>query len=251
MTSSSPPKGREDVKQTNRILAIVTNAGEYEKVGYRTGLWLGELTHFWDVAKEAGFQIDLASPSGGYVPIDPVSLGGQETAHMVGIETTVQKRYQDRAFMDRLKDTRKVSEVDPSNYDAIYLTGEHGVMFDFTDEALAKQVAAFFEAGKIVSAVCHGPAGLLDVRLSDGEFLLKGRKVTGFSWREEILAKRKNAVPFNLEEEMKKRGATYEKAMLPYTEYVVEDWRLITGQNPRSPQAVGEAVVKQLQNSRG
>ena len=231
---------------TNRILIVVTNAGEYEKVGYRTGLWLGELTHFWDVAEEARFAIDIASPSGGYVPIDPESLMAQETAHMIGIETTVQKRYQDRAFMNQLKDTRRVSEVEPSAYDAIYLTGGHGVMFDFTNEGLAKKVAEFFEAGKIVSAVCHGPGGLLNARLSTGEYLLKGRKVTGFSWREEELAKRAEAVPFNLEEEMKKRGAKYEKAMLPFAAHVVEDGRLITGQNPKSARGVGEAVVKQL-----
>jgi putative intracellular protease/amidase len=180
------------------------------------------------------------------VPIDPESLMAQETAHMIGIETAVQKRYQDRAFMDQLRDTRKMSEVDPSEYDAIYLTGGHGVMFDFTDEGLAKKVAEFFEAGKIVSAVCHGPGGLLNVRLSTGEYLLKGRKVTGFSWREEELAKRAEAVPFSLEGEMKKRGAEYEKAMLPYTAHVVEDGRLITGQNPKSARGVGEAVVKQL-----
>jgi putative intracellular protease/amidase len=234
------------INRTNRVLIVVTNAGEYEKVGYRTGLWLGELTHFWDVAEEAGFAIDIASPSGGYVPIDPESLMAQETAHMIGIETAVQKRYQDRTFMDKLRDTRKVSEVAPSDYDAIYLTGGHGVMFDFTGEGLANKIAEFFEAGKIVSAVCHGPGGLLNVRLSTGEYLLKGRKATGFSWREEELAKRADVVPFNLEEEMKKRGAEYEKAMLPYASHVVEDGRLITGQNPKSARGVGEAVVKRL-----
>jgi putative intracellular protease/amidase len=237
------------MKGSNRILIVVTNVGEYEKVGYRTGLWLGELTHFCDVAEKAGFAIDIASPSGGYVPIDPESLMTQETAHMIGIETAVQKRYHDRAFMDQLRDTRKVSEVNPSEYDAIYLTGGHGVMFDFTDEGLAKKVADFFEAGKIVSAVCHGPGGLINVKLSTGEYLLKGRKATGFSWREEELAKRAEAVPFNLEEEMKKRGAEYEKSMLPYTAHVVEDGRLITGQNPKSARGVGEAVVRQLRKS--
>ena len=237
------------IDQTKRILIVVTNVGEYEKVGYRTGLWLGELTHFWDVAEEAGFTIDIASPSGGYVPIDPESLMAQETAHMIGIETAVQKRYQDRLFMDQLKDTRKVSAVAPSDYDAIYLTGGHGVMFDFINEWLARKIAEFFETGKIVSAVCHGPGGLLNVRLSTGDYLLKGRKATGFSWREEELAKRAEAVPFNLEEEMKKRGAQYEKAMLPYTAHVVEDGRLITGQNPKSARGVGEAVIRQLRKS--
>lgn len=232
----------------HRILTVVTNAGEFQKVGYRTGLWLGELTEFLDVAEKAGFEADIASPSGGYVPIDPESLMLQETASLVGIETAVQERYQDRAFMDRLQDTRKVSEADPAEYDAIYLTGGHGVMFDFASEALAQKVAEFFEAGKIVSAVCHGPAGLLDVRLSSGEYLLKGRKATGFSWREEGLARRADAVPFNLEEEMEKRGAKFEKALLPFGSHVVEDGLLITGQNPKSARGVAEAVVKRIQN---
>jgi putative intracellular protease/amidase len=236
----------QKVKGTNRILIVVTNAGEYEKVGYRTGLWLGELTHFWDVAEEAGFAIDIASPAGGYVPIDPESLMVQETAHMIGLETAVQKRYQDRAFMDQLRDSRKVSDVDPSDYDAIYLTGGHGVMFDFTAEGLARKVAEFFEAGKIVSAVCHGAGGLLNARLSTGEYLLKGHKATGFSWREEELARRADVVPFSLEEEMKKRGAKYEKAILPYATHVVEDGQLITGQNPKSARGVAEAVLKRL-----
>lgn len=232
-----------------RILIVVTNIGEYEKSGYRTGLWLGELTHFWDVVEEAGFQMDIASPSGGYVPIDPESLMAQETVHAFGIKNAVQKRYQDRDFMDKLKNTFKVSEANPADYDAIYLTGGHGVMFDFRDASLAAQVAAFFEAGKIVSAVCHGPCGLLEVKLKNGDYLLKGRKATGFSWLEEKLAKRQDFVPYNLEDEMQKRGADYQKAKLPFTEYVVEDGLLITGQNPTSPKAVGEAVVKRLTTS--
>ena len=232
---------------THRILAVVTNAGEYETVGYRTGLWLGELTHFQDIVEKAGFEVDIASPEGGYVPIDPESLSASGTAHMVGIETAVQERYHDRAYMDRLKDTMPVAEADPAEYDAIYLTGGHGVMFDFRKLALAAKVAEFFEAGKVVAAVCHGPGGLLDVKLSNGEYLLRSRKATGFSWREEKLAKRAEAVPFNLEEAMKERGAVYERAKLPFVEYVVEDGRLITGQNPGSPGGVGKAVVRQLQ----
>src|SRR5262245_46460718 len=157
--------------ETNRILIIVTNVGEYEKVGYRTGLWLGELTHFWDVAEGAGFQMDIASPSGGYVPIDPESL-----AHAVLEEGGTEGRYQDRAFMNRLKDTMKVADAAVTAYDAIYMTGGHGVCFDFESPDLAKLTASFREAGKIVSAVCHGPAGLLEVKLPSGEYLIVGKK---------------------------------------------------------------------------
>jgi putative intracellular protease/amidase len=231
---------------TNRILAIVTNVGEYEKVGYRTGLWLGELTHFLDVVEEAGYRVDIASPAGGYVPIDPESLMLQEVGHAVGLPGKVHKRYEDRAFMDRLTNTMAVADANPANYDAVYMTGGHGVCFDFPKStALAEVTARLFEAGKVVSAVCHGPAGLLEVKVG-GDYLVRGKKLTGFSWAEEGLAKREQAVPYNLEEELRKRGADYDKSSVPFKSYVVEDGQLITGQNPSSAAGVGEAVVKKL-----
>jgi putative intracellular protease/amidase len=233
----------------NRILAIVTNVGEYEKVGYRTGLWLGELTHFLDVVEEAGYRVDIASPNGGYVPIDPESLMLQEMGHAVGLPGKVHERYKDRAFMDRLTNTTKVGDASAADYDAIYMTGGHGVCFDFPKStALAQLTARMFEAGKVVSAVCHGPAGLLEVKVG-GDYLVRGKKLTGFSWAEEGLAKREDAVPYSLEDELKKRGASYEKSSIPFKSYVVEDGLLITGQNPASAAGVGEAVVKKLKAS--
>jgi putative intracellular protease/amidase len=232
---------------TKRILAIVTNVDEYEKAGYRTGLWLGELTHFWDVAENAGYQIDIASPSGGKIPIDPESLIVPELAHAVGLQGPAGKRYEDSSFMKLLDNTMKVSDANPANYDAVYLTGGHGVMFDFPNSAsLAELIAKFYESGKIVSAVCHGPAGLLEVKLNSGAYLVQDKNVTGFSWNEEVLAKRDHVVPFSLEEELRKRGAKYEKALVPFMSHVVADARLITGQNPASAKNVGEAVVKML-----
>jgi putative intracellular protease/amidase len=229
-----------------KLLTVVTSADQYEKVGYRTGLWLSELIHFIDVAEEAGYQCDIASPSGGKVPIDPESLILSEIASTMHMGGEVSKRYQDRAFMDRLNATRKIADVTP-DYGAIYMAGGHGVMFDFPDNtALAALTAEFFGAGKVVSAVCHGPAGLLNVKLRSGERLLKGRKATGFSWREEVAAHRDHAVPFSLEEELKKRGAEYSKALLPLNAHVVEDGLLITGQNPASAKGVAKAVVKKL-----
>jgi putative intracellular protease/amidase len=232
---------------TNRILVVVTNVGEYEKVGYRTGLWLSELTHFLDVVEPAGFQTDIASPSGGYVPIDPESLMLQEAGHALGMGGKVHRRYEDRAFMDRLVNTMKVADANPAAYDAIYMTGGHGVCFDFPkSEALARVTREFYDSGKIVSAVCHGPAGLLEVKLSGGEYLVKGRKMTGFSWTEEEVAKRANGVPFNLEEQLRKRGANYSKGTIPFHRYVVEDGLLVTGQNPASAEGVGKAVLHKL-----
>lgn len=231
----------------SRILVVVTGAGEFRKVGYRTGLWLGELTHFWDVAERAGFGMDVASPSGGFVPIDPESLMIQAAGHALGIDGAIHKRYEDRAFMDRLVNVMKVADADAGAYDAIYLTGGHGVCFDFPEsEPLAKLVSSFWEAGKVVSAVCHGPAGLLEARLRDGSNLIDGKNLTGFSWKEEELAKRDQVVPFCLEDELKRRGAHYAKSSVPFAPHVVEDGRLITGQNPASAAGVGEAVVKRL-----
>lgn len=237
--------------QTNRILVIVTNVGEYKKVGYRTGLWLSELTHFLDVVEDAGYQTDIASPFGGYVPIDPESLMLQEAGHALGMEGKTHKRYQDRAFMDRLVNSMKVAGTDPASYAAIYMTGGHGVCFDFPKcEALAKVTREFYESGKIVSAVCHGPAGLLEAKLNNGEYLVTGRNVTGFSWKEEELAKREKAVPFSLEDELRKRGANYSKSTIPFKSYVVEDGLLVTGQNPGSAEGVAKAVVKRLKEAK-
>ncbi|MFF4415080.1 type 1 glutamine amidotransferase domain-containing protein [Streptosporangium sp. NPDC001559] len=227
---------------TKRILVVVTNVGEYEKAGMRTGLWLGELTHFWDYAERAGFSLDIASPSGGTIPIDPESL-----AHDVLAELGTERRYRDRRFMNLLDDTRKVADVDVEDYDAIYLTGGHGVMFDFPrSDDLESLVAGFHESGRVVSAVCHGPCGLLNVTLSNGEPLVRGRDVTGFSWPEEEAADREDAVPYSLQEELKLLGAHY-IAGRPFEAHVVEDDRLITGQNPGSARGVAEAVVRRLQ----
>lgn len=229
---------------TGRILALVTNASDYQKVGYRTGLWLGELTHAQDVLEKAGYAVDVASPRGGYVPIDPMSLS-TAVLKMGGTG----KRYRDPAYMATLQGTPAVADVRAADYDAIYLVGGHGAMFDFRDPAVAALVAEFADTGKVVSAVCHGPAGLLDVTLADGRPLLKGRKVTGFSWREEKLAGRKDAVPFNLEKALGKRGR-YTRAMLPMKSHVVVDGTLVTGQNPTSAKGVGEEVVKQVKKAR-
>ncbi|MEU3650097.1 type 1 glutamine amidotransferase domain-containing protein [Lentzea sp. NPDC034063] len=227
---------------TGKILTIVTNAGEYEAVGYRTGLWLGELTHFFDYVTGHGFTVDIASPQGGHVPIDPESLSPTVLADLGTGE-----RYRDRKFMDLLKNTEKASEADVEDYDAIYFTGGHGVMFDFRADDLGVLTAKFHESGRIVASVCHGAAGLLNVPLSNGAPLVEGKNLTGFSWREEELAQRADAVPFSLQDELKALGAHYSTADKPFTTYVVEDGRLITGQNPGSARAVAEAVIRALQ----
>lgn len=228
-------------KSRKRVLAVTTSVDEYRTTGYRTGLWLGELTHFYDVVTDAGHEVVIASIDGGFVPLDPESLSTIMLA-----QGGTKKRYADRAFMDLLRDTPAVSTLRALDFDAIYLTGGHGTMYDFTDPALARLVSDFWAQDKVVSAVCHGPAGLLEATDTKGRPLVAKRKVTGFSWPEEKLAGRADAVPFDLSKALKQRGAKYDKALRPMAKNVVTDGRLITGQNPMSAKAVAKAVLKKL-----
>ncbi|AKT51859.1 type 1 glutamine amidotransferase domain-containing protein [Arsenicicoccus sp. oral taxon 190] len=229
-------------KNPRRILIVTSSTPRYTTAGYRTGLWLGELTHFYDVVTDAGHDVVIASIDGGMVPLDPESLS---TLMLKSGGTG--DRYADPAFMSLLDATVSIADVSADDIDAIYLTGGHGTMFDFpTSEALASLVAELDAQGKVVAAVCHGPAGLLGARRADGTPVIKGRKVTGFSWPEEKLAKRQDAVPFRLDEELKALGAKYTKALVPFKDNVVRDKNLITGQNPQSAASVAKAVVKRL-----
>lgn len=238
-------------KETNRLLIVATSADQYTKVGRRTGLWLSELTHFYDVAEDAGYELDIASPKGGTVPLDPMSLMLSDATQKMGLDNAVAKRYADRAFMDRLNASLKLSDVRADDYDAIYIAGGHGAMFDLPESTeLANLLQAFAAAGKVVSAVCHGPAGLLEAKGLDGEFLVKGKEVTAFSWVEEELVQLDEAVPFNLEEELDRRGANYSKAAMPGGAHVVSDSGLVTGQNPLSSTGVAESVIHQLRETR-
>ena len=229
-------------KHPARVLIIATNTPAYELAGYRTGLWLGELTHFYDVLADAGHDLTIASVSGGLVPLDPESLA----APVLKLGRT-DKRYEDPAFMGLLEDTPSVEDVADEHWDAVYLAGGHGTMFDFPHHpALGDLLVSTLEDSGIVAAVCHGPAAFVGARLSDGSPLLEGCRVTGFSWAEEKLAGRDKVVPFRLDKALKDEGATYTKALLPMTEKVVEDGRLVTGQNPMSAAGVAMAVVKLL-----
>ena len=222
-----------------RILVVTTSTSQYEKAGYRTGLWLSELTHFVDAVREAGHEVEIVSITGGQVPLDPESL----KAPMLALGGTA-KRYKDHAYMDQLYGVRRVDEVNPDEFDAIYLTGGHGTMFDFPD-ALAGVVERFATSDKVVSAVCHGPSGLLNAWV-DGKPYLEGRKVTGYSIVEEKLVRRDKVVPFQLQEALASKGAEYTKSPVPMGVHVVVDGKLVTGQNPMCAKGVADEVVKLL-----
>jgi putative intracellular protease/amidase len=224
-----------------RILVVVTNVNSYQNKDLKTGLWLGELTHFLDVVHAQNYTTDIVSIAGGDVPIDPESLAFFVT------DKSIKSHYNNPSFMQTLKNTKSISDCKQSDYDAIYLTGGHGTMYDFVDNAtLNNLLKKFYENGKIVAAVCHGVCGLLDVKLNDNTYLISNKNITGYSWFEETLAFRKSEVPFNLEAKIMERKANYTKAFIPLTSHVVVDNQLITGQNPFSTKAVARAVVEQM-----
>lgn len=195
---------------TKRILHVVSNVAHYDDPDHPTGLWLSELTHAWDQFAARGWQQDIVSPKGGKSPLEPRALKWPL------LDQSARAWQNDPAKMALLDQTASPDHINAADYDAIYFTGGHAVMWDFPDsdglQAITRQI---WEAGKVVSSVCHGYCGLLNTRLSDGSLLVEGRKLTGFSWREEVLAGVAKHMPYNAEQEMKDRGAQYDKALLP------------------------------------
>jgi putative intracellular protease/amidase len=226
---------------TRRILHVVTNVAHYADPTEPTGLWLGELTHAWQVFAEKGFEQRLVSPRGGRSPLEPRALKWPM------LDRSAKTWLNDPASMALLANTASPEQIDSADFDAIYFTGGHAVMWDFPDDpGLQRLTREIFERGGIVSSVCHGYCGLLNTRLSDGSLLVAGRKVTGYSWMEEVLAGVAKKVPYDSEQQMKDRGARYEKAFLPFTSNVVTDGKLVTGQNPQSAKATAQQVAAML-----
>lgn len=227
---------------TKRILLVVTNVDHYDAdPSHPTGLWLSELTHAWDIFEEHGFDQTLVSPAGGKTPLEPRSL------KFPIYDKSAKAWHTNPERMALLDTTKSPDEIDSADYDAIYFTGGHGVMFDFPgSEGLQRITREIFERGGVVSAVCHGYCGLRDTRLSTGEYLVAGRDLTGFSWREEVLARVDKLVPYNIEEEIQERGADYSKALVPFVSNTVVDANLVTGQNPASAKATAAKVVELL-----
>ncbi|MCU0091994.1 type 1 glutamine amidotransferase domain-containing protein [Pseudomonas koreensis] len=226
---------------TRRILHVVTNVAHYADPTEPTGLWLGELTHAWQVFAEKGFEQQLVSPKGGQSPLEPRALKWPM------LDRSAKAWLNDPASMAQLANTASPEQIDSADYDAIYFTGGHAVMWDFPDDpGLQRLTREIFERGGIVSSVCHGYCGLLNTRLSDGSLLVAGRKVTGYSWMEEVLAGVAKKVPYDSEQQMKDRGARYEKAFVPFTSNVVTDGKLVTGQNPQSAKATAQRVAAML-----
>jgi len=228
---------------THRILIVTTSHGQLGSTGQATGLWFEELVAPYWVFRDAGFEVDIVSMAGGKVPIDPRSLDEKERPE------SVQRSLNDAHLMRHLDETPALASVAPDDYDAIFLPGGHGTMWDMpANEHLARAVAHAYDEGRVVAAVCHGPAGLVGAVRADGKALVGARRLTSFTNAEEAAAGLTDTVPFLLESRLRELGAIFESAP-PFRSFVVTDGNLVTGQNPQSSQAVAEAVVAALTQS--
>ena len=223
-------------KMKKKILFVVTSHDKKGNTGQPTGYYLPEVTHPWDVLHEAGYEIDIVSPKGGKAPIDGFNL-----------EDPINKKFwDDIKYRAKIENTLKPEEVKAEEYAAIFYAGGHGTMWDFADNTdLAKLAAQIYEGGGVVSAVCHGPAALVNIKLNDGRYLVSGKKINAFTNEEETAVGLENVVPFLLETKLIERGAHFEKSGL-WQKHVVSDQRVITGQNPQSAHGVGEATLAEL-----
>lgn len=222
-----------------KILIVVTNTSEMDDLNKtKTGVWLEEFAVPFLMFKESSdddFKLDVtvASPLGGVSPVDEASL---ECKNPMEWDATIKE----------LNNTAKLSDVDYENYDAVFIPGGHGPMFDLAkDELLGKIVSYFYNSHKVVSAVCHGPAGLINAKTGSGEPIVKGMQVTCFTNEEEKIVKKDKLMPFLLESKLKQLGAYFNEAE-PWAENVIVDENLITGQNPASAKKLAEAVIKKL-----
>ncbi|QTF09635.1 type 1 glutamine amidotransferase domain-containing protein [Brenneria izadpanahii] len=222
------------------ILIVLTSHDRLGDTGKKTGFWLEEFAAPYYVFKDAGAQLTLVSPLGGQPPLDPKSDEPEA-------QTAATERFRnDPQAQAALANTGKLADVRASDFDAVFYPGGHGPLWDLAEDAASiALIEAFDRAGKPFGLVCHAPGALRRVRAADGQPLIKGRKVTGFSNSEEEAVQLSKVVPFLIEDEFKRLGGLYEKGA-DWQPHIVIDGRLITGQNPASSEAVAEALITQL-----
>lgn len=225
-----------------KVLIVLTSHSELGNTGKKTGFWIEEFAAPYYVLSDAGVQVTLASPKGGQPPIDPKSAEP-------GAQTEATKRFEkDEVLKQQLANTQKLSEVNADDFDAIFFPGGHGPLWDLSsDEHSIQLIEEFWSANKPVAAVCHAPAVLLQAKERNGEPLVKGKHVTGFTNTEEEAVQLTDIVPFLLEDELKKKGGIYSKKG-DWAPYVIQEGLLITGQNPASSEEAARKLLQLLKN---
>lgn len=226
---------------SKRILMILTSnsrMGEHDKP---TGLWAEEFAAPYYALLDAGADVKLASPAGGPVPIDPTSMKPKGEN-----EAPVERYLADKAVQALVQATSKAADMDMGEFDAVFFPGGHGTMWDLPKDPGVKRVVEQADAtGKIIASVCHGAAGLVSARRTDGKSVVAGRKVNSFTDAEEVAVGLQDVVPFLLESRLRELGGIFEGGP-NWQAYGVRDGHLITGQNPQSSELIAHMVLKAL-----
>lgn len=224
-----------------KVLFVLTSHEDLGDTGEKTGFWIEEFADPYYLLKDEGVDITLASPKGGQPPIDPKSDSPDA-------QTPATIRFKaDKTTQEILSNTVKLDTINQSDYDAVFYPGGHGPLWDLAeDKDSIALIESFYNHNKIVAAVCHAPAIFKHTKNSDGEPLVKGKKVTGFTNSEEEAVELTDVVPFLVEDMLKKNGGIYSKSD-DWDSYAVEDGLLITGQNPASSELVASLLLKRLE----
>ena len=231
-----------------KVLMVVANPTVSTTTGWPVGFWASELTHPWYEFREAGYEVTLASPEGGKVEVDGMSDPRDESRYSaddvisMGFLNTPE-------LVAMLEDTERLSGLDLDGFDAIVVCGGQSPMFTFREnEDLKWAIAHFYESEKPTAALCHGVAALIDVKLSDGSYLIEGKTMTGFADVEEEAADAvagQKVMPWHIEDAARERGANYVEGGL-WKAFAVRDGRLITGQQQYSGREVAKLVIEAL-----
>ena len=223
------------------VLFVLTSHDKLGNTGKKTGFWIEEFASPYYYLADKGVEVTLASPAGGQPPIDPSSDKPENQT-----EATIRFKA-DKALQEKLSRTVPLADVSAQDFDAVFYPGGHGPLWDLAEsEDSVTLIESFYGMEKPVSFVCHAPAALKNVRNEDGEPLVKGKKVTGFTNTEEELVQLIDVVPFLVEDMLKEKGGIYSKVG-DFEPYALEDGLLITGQNPASSEKVAELLLNQLQ----
>ncbi|MFO8027111.1 MAG: type 1 glutamine amidotransferase domain-containing protein [Opitutales bacterium] len=219
------------------ILIVVTNHDAIADTGTPTGYYLSEVAHPWHVFTEAGYEVEFASPEGGFAPMDPKSFDLEDSVN--------QAFWHDLEAVQGVVHTQALGKLDPTAYAAIFFAGGHGTMWDFPKaKSVRRSIAKHYKSGGAIGAVCHGPAALVGVKI-DGVPLVEGKEVTGFTNAEEAAVELTEAMPFLLESKLRALGAEFIEADKFQNNVVVSE-RLVTGQNPASAADTAKAILKLL-----
>ncbi|NMP16558.1 type 1 glutamine amidotransferase domain-containing protein [Thalassotalea sp. Y01] len=220
-----------------KVLIPVTNHATLGETNHANGTYAPELTHVLNELILAGIDYDIASIKGGKAPLYGTDIEGDDVNNKI---------LADESFQNRINNTVPAHQVIINHYDAVFYPGGFGLLTDLaTNQDFAQLSAQHYESGGLIAAVCHGPAALLPITLSDGESLLSKVSVTGFTREEEIDFGTIDDIPFLLEEALARKAARYNKVQ-PWGSFTIEDNNVITGQNPASAHAIGQALVSKL-----